>query len=56
MLNFKTSLLQIFIFSFYLTGNADKSLFVDPENPTDVILPDGAAGPSDPTGPSRQKT
>ena len=51
----KNNLLQIFIF-FYLTGNADKSLFVNPEDPGDVVLPEGVAGPTactDPTGPSR---
>ena len=48
--NFKKGLLQKFTFFFYLTGKADRSLFVNPDDLGDAIVPDGMVGPTASTG------
>ena len=55
MLNFKKTLLQIFIFFFYLTGNVDKTLFVNPDM-GDVVFPEGVVDPTAHTGPTSSST
>ena len=44
--------MQIFTFFFYLTGNANKSLIIDLEDHGDVVVPEGAVGPSSHSGPT----
>ena len=59
MLNFKKNFVAEFFFFFYLTGNADKTLFVNPEHPGDVVVPEGVVGPTAQTGhtgPSTETT